>query len=79
MALKKNDAIIVVALVACTKFGVKRPKQTKVIERKLKVDDHLCGPNTTQRPDRRCIGNPKRDSLKLPMALYCNLGHNSMG
>jgi len=24
-----------VALVACTKFGVNRPKQTKVIERKL--------------------------------------------
>jgi len=23
------------ALVACTKFGVNRPKQTKVIERKL--------------------------------------------
>ena len=33
---EKNDAIILVALVACTKFGVNRPKQTKVfIERKL--------------------------------------------
>jgi len=32
----KNYAIILVALVACTKFGVSRPKQTKVIERKLK-------------------------------------------
>jgi len=32
---RKNDAIILVALVACTKFGVNRPKQTKVIERKL--------------------------------------------
>jgi len=32
---RKNDAVIVVALVACTKFGVNRPKQTKVIERKL--------------------------------------------
>ena len=31
----KNDAVILVALVACTKFGVNRPKQTKVIERKL--------------------------------------------
>jgi len=31
----KNDAIILVALVAYTKFGVKRPKQTKVIEGKL--------------------------------------------
>jgi len=29
-----NNAVILVALVACTKFGVKRPKQTKVIERK---------------------------------------------
>ena len=29
---EKNDAII---LVACTKFGVNRTKQTKVIERKL--------------------------------------------
>jgi len=29
---EKNDAVI---LVACTKFGVNRPKQTKVIERKL--------------------------------------------
>jgi len=27
--------VILVALVACTKFGVNRPKQTKVIERKL--------------------------------------------
>jgi len=32
MAVKKNDAVI---LVACTKFGVNRPKQTKVIEQKL--------------------------------------------
>jgi len=32
---RKNDAVILVALVACTKFGVNRPKQTKVIERKL--------------------------------------------
>jgi len=32
---RKNDAIILVASVACTKFGVNRPKQTKVIERKL--------------------------------------------
>jgi len=32
---RKNDAVIFVALVACTKFGVNRPKQTKVIERKL--------------------------------------------
>jgi len=31
---RKNDAIILVASVACTKFGVNRPKQTKVIERK---------------------------------------------
>jgi len=29
-----EDAIILVASVACTKFGVNRPKQTKVIERK---------------------------------------------
>ena len=28
--LRKNDA-----LVACTKFGVNRPKQTKIIEQKL--------------------------------------------
>ena len=32
---RKNDAVILVALIACTKFGVNRPKQTKVIERKL--------------------------------------------
>jgi len=32
---RKNDALILVALVACTKFGVNKPKQTKVIERKL--------------------------------------------
>jgi len=32
---EKNDAVVLVALVACAKFGVKRPKQTKVIERKL--------------------------------------------
>jgi len=31
---EKND-VILVALVACTKFGVNRPMQTKVIERKL--------------------------------------------
>jgi len=35
MAVMKNDVVILVALVACTKFGVNRPKQTKVIERKL--------------------------------------------
>ena len=38
MAVMKNDVVILVALVACTKFGVNRPKQTKVIERKPKVD-----------------------------------------
>jgi len=32
---RNNDVVILVALVACTKFGVNRPKQTKVIERKL--------------------------------------------
>jgi len=31
---EKNDAVILVAL-PCSKFGVNRPKQTKVIERKL--------------------------------------------
>ena len=31
---EKNDAVILVALVACTKFGVNRSKQTKIIERK---------------------------------------------
>jgi len=35
MAMMKNDVVILVALVACTKFGVNRPKQTKVIEQKL--------------------------------------------
>ena len=30
MAVKKNDAVNLVELVACTKFGVNRPKQTKV-------------------------------------------------
>jgi len=32
---EKNDAVILVALVPRSKFGVNRPKQTKVIERKL--------------------------------------------
>ena len=32
---EKNDVIILVAFVVCTKFGVNRPKQTKVIEGKL--------------------------------------------
>jgi len=32
---RKNDAVILVALVACTKFGINRPKQTKVFELKL--------------------------------------------
>jgi len=32
---EKNDAVILVALIACTKFGVKRQKQIKVIEWKL--------------------------------------------
>jgi len=31
----ENDVVILVALVACTKFGVNRPKQTTVIEQKL--------------------------------------------
>jgi len=33
--IRKHDAIILVASVACTKIGVNGPKQTKVIERKL--------------------------------------------
>jgi len=32
---RKNDAVFLVALVACTRFGVNRPKQNKVIEQKL--------------------------------------------
>ena len=32
---EKMMPIILVASVACNKFGVNRPKQTKVIERKL--------------------------------------------
>jgi len=32
---EKKDTVILVALVACTKFGVNRPKQTKNFERKL--------------------------------------------
>jgi len=32
---EKNDAVILVVLVPCSKFGVKSPKQTKVNERKL--------------------------------------------
>jgi len=38
MAVNNNDAIILVALVACIKFSINRPKQTKVIGRKPKVD-----------------------------------------
>jgi len=34
MAMMKNDVVILVALVACTKFSVNRPKQTKIIEQK---------------------------------------------
>jgi len=35
MEVKKNDAVILVALVACTKFDINRAKQTEVIELKL--------------------------------------------
>ena len=35
MAMMKNDVVILVALVTCTKLSVNRPKQTKVIEQKL--------------------------------------------
>jgi len=31
----KNDVVILVALVACIKFSVNKPKQTLVIEQKL--------------------------------------------
>jgi len=34
---EKNDAVILVALVLCTKFVVNMRKQTKVIERKLNI------------------------------------------
>jgi len=58
-----------------SKFGVNRPKQTKVILMTLSVRSL----HATSRPLRRCSENPKKASLKLPIALYCNLGHNSMG
>ena len=32
---RKNDAVILVALVVCTKFDANRPKQTKVFQWKL--------------------------------------------
>jgi len=35
MAVKKNDAVFLVALVACTKIGVNMLKQIKGIEQKL--------------------------------------------
>ena len=31
MAMKKNDAVILVALVRYTKFGVNKPKQTEFL------------------------------------------------
>jgi len=34
---EKNDAVISVALVPCSKVGVNMPKQTKFIERKLNL------------------------------------------
>jgi len=46
---KKDEAIILVALVPCSKSGVNRPKQTKVIERKLNLikakDIEICWNN----------------------------------
>jgi len=42
MAEKKNDAAILVALVACTKFGVNRPKQTKVIDYDVRLTYYSC-------------------------------------
>jgi len=57
MPVMKNDVVILVALVACTKFGVNRPKQTvKVIERKL----NLFFSNNDLDLDHRHLGsNPK--------------------
>jgi len=56
MAVIKNNAIILVASVACTKFGVNRPKKTKVIERKL----NFYFSNSDLDLDHRHLGsNPK--------------------
>jgi len=75
---RKNDAIILVALVACTKFDVNRPKQTKVIERKLnfyfsntELDlDHIhLGSNPKLRLDESCpytkfgVNRPKQTKV----------------
>jgi len=52
---RKNDAINLVAPVACTKFGVNRPKQTEVIElfsnSDLDLDHRHLGSNPKLRLD----------------------------
>ena len=69
--MKKNDAAFLVALVACTKFGVNRPTQTKVIERKL----NFYFSNSDLDLDHRNLGsNPK---LRLGVSYpYSKFGVN---
>jgi len=68
---RKNDAILLVALVACTKFGVNRPKQIKVFERKL----NFIFSNSDLDLDHRHLGiNPK---LRLDVSYpYSKFGVN---
>jgi len=68
---ENNDAVILVALVACTKFGVNRPKQTKVIEQKLNF--HFS--NSDLDLDHKHLGsNPK---LRLDVSYpYTKFGVN---
>ena len=68
---EKNDAIILVASVACSKFGVNRPNQTKVIERKV----NFYFSNSDLDLDHIHLGsNPK---LRLDIGhLYSNFGVN---
>jgi len=56
MAVIKNDVVILVALVACTKFGVNRAKQTKVIEWKL---NFFFSNNDLDLDHRHLNSNPK--------------------
>ena len=67
---RKNDAVILVEFVACTKFGVNRPKQTKVFERKLNFFS-----NSDLDLDHRHLGsNPK---LRLDVSYpYSKFGVN---
>jgi len=69
MAEKKNDAVILVAMVVCTKFGVNRPKQTKVIEWKF---NFYFSYSDLDLDYRHLSSNPKlRLDVSYPYSKFC--------